>query len=314
MSDAFVVLNPAVGENDVTVVKQALRDYLTPPDWSYTLYETVRDESIAAVVRRNQAQGYDLFIAVGGDGTVSGVAGGLVNTSIPLGIIPVGTGNGLAKDLAIPMDVERALEIIVERPTLRSIDAMEIEGRFFILNVGIGLSAVMMRDTGREEKRRFGPAAYVWTGLKKLFGIQPHHFSVKIDDRTRRIHASEIIVANSGIVGDPSLRLGPDIEMGDGQVDLCIMRARTLLDYVKIAWDILFGHQRRGPNIRCLQAARHVAIDTRHDLPVEADGDFIGHTPIEIDVVPGAVQLIAPTGEGQARQGLSIFPQVDRPG
>jgi diacylglycerol kinase family enzyme len=231
-----------------------------------------------------------------------------------LGIIPVGTGNGLAKDLGIPMDVEQALQIIVERPTLQSIDAMEIEGRFFILNVGIGLSAVMMRDTGREEKRRFGAAAYVWTGIKKLFGIQPHHFDVTIDQETHRIHASEIIVANSGIVGDPSLRLGPEIEMGDGRVDVCIMRARTLLDYVKIAWDILLGRQRRGPRIRCLAASEHVSIDTRHTLPVQADGDFIGHTPIEIDVIPGSVQLIAPPIEAGARQGLSIFPQVDRLG
>ncbi|MGD1994962.1 MAG: diacylglycerol kinase family lipid kinase [Anaerolineae bacterium] len=314
MSDAFVVLNPVAGDGDTAVVKQALRRHLTSPDWSYALHETTPDEPIADVVRQNRERGYDLFIAVGGDGTVSGVAGGLVNTGIPLGIIPVGTGNGLAKDLAIPMDVDQALQIIVKRPAQRFVDAMRVEGRFFILNVGIGLSAVMMRDTGREEKRRFGPVAYLWTGMKKLFGIQPHRFAVSIDEQTHRIDASEIIVANSGIVGDPFLRLAPEIEMDDGQVDVCIMRARTLLDYFKIAWDILLGRQRRGPSIRCLQATDHVSIDTRHNLPVQADGEFIGHTPIEIDVVPDAVLLIVPAVHTSARRRLSILPQFDRSG
>ena len=294
MTNAFVVLNPAAGDGDVANVKEALKHHLSLPDWRYTLYETVPDEAIADVVRQNRKEGYDLFIAAGGDGTVSGVAGGLVDSSIPLGIIPIGTGNGLAKDLGIPLDVEQALRTIVERPTLHSIDALEIEGRFFVLNVGIGLSAVMMRDTGREEKRRFGPIAYVWTGIEKLVGIQPYDFDVTIDDHTHQIHASEIIVANSGIVGNPSLRLGPEIEMGDGRVDVCIMRARTLLDYVKIAWDILLGRQRRGPSIRCLEATERVVIESLHNLPVEADGDFIGHTPVRIEVRPAAVRVIAP--------------------
>ena len=205
---AFVVLNPVAGNSDVNIVRQALEEHLGNGNWHYEIHETTGQERLADVVCVALDQGFDAFVAAGGDGTVSGVVSGLVHSKHPLAIIPVGTGNTLARELDIPLNVEDALGILVGDHEVRTIDAIQIGDRFFVLNVGVDVSAVMMRDTRRENKRRLGLIAYLWTGLKKLICWQAHRFAVVVDGQKDTFRASEVVVANSGAIGDPAFRWG----------------------------------------------------------------------------------------------------------
>jgi diacylglycerol kinase (ATP) len=149
------------GNSDAELIHRALEQHLVGNEWAYEVYETTGEERIAEIVRGVLNRDFDMFIAAGGDGTVSGVADALIGTGIQLGIIPVGTGNSLARELGIPLKLEDAIDLLTGEHTMARIDAMHVGDRYFVLNVSVGISALMMRDTKREDKRRFGEIAYV---------------------------------------------------------------------------------------------------------------------------------------------------------
>ncbi len=291
---AFVVLNPVAGNSDPAAIRGALAQHLGDANWSYEIYETTGKERIADVIGAALDRGFDMCLAAGGDGTVSGVAGGLVHSAVPLGIIPVGTGNTLARDLGIPVGHENALGLLIGEHEIRKIDAMRIDERYFVQNIGIGISAQAVRDTNRDGKRRFGRVVYLWSVIGNLFGFQPRRFTITVDGYPKRLRASEVTIANSGAFGEPYLRWGAHIRLNDARIDVCIAYARNLFDYLKLTWDLLRGRLRHAPNMRYMYARRSVTVDAAEPLLVHADGELVGHTPVHVHVVPQAVAVIVP--------------------
>src|SRR5262249_32882951 len=108
----------------------------------------------------------------------------------------------------------------------------------------------------------------------------------------------QVVVANCGILGQPPFRWGPDIRIDDGRIDVCIVRARTLWDYVTLARHVVLGQHKRSPNVRYLTVEDRVGIATKRPLPVQADGEIIGETPVEVTVVPRALRVVVPQGAG----------------
>ena len=104
-------------------------------------------------------------------------------------------------------------------------------------------------------------------------------------------------MANGGVLGIPPLRWGPHIRPNDGQIDVCVISARTALDYLGLAWHTLIDQQRRDRNVRYFVARQSIVISADRPLPVQADGEIIGETPIQVQVVPRAVQVIVPAAQ-----------------
>lgn len=304
MGNAFIVLNPVAGDSDAQLDRPFQRHFAAA-GWTCEIHATTEEERIADVVRAaadRTGDSVDLFVAAGGDGTVSGVAGGVAGTNVRMGIVPLGTANTLARELGIPLAMQPALDLLTSEHDVMEMDAMAVGQRFFVLNVSVGISGLMMRDTARADKRRFGRAAYVWTGLKKLFGYQPHTFALTIDDEDERfVRAAEIAVVNSGALGDPSLRWDPRVELDDGRIDVCVVRARSVLDYLALAVAVVLGRHEEEPGIRHHIAERRVAIDAGSDLPVQADGEFLGEPPVKVAVVAGAVRMVVPRDSNRGR-------------
>lgn len=294
MKRVYIVVNPVAGADGSDDVKDLIVEHFATRDWRYELYTTTGEEQLAEIVKQALEPELDLCVAAGGDGTVAGVAGGLVYSDVPLGIIPAGTGNSLARELGIPLQALPALELLTGEHTLRAFDALQVEDRFFFLNLSIGISAQAMLDAKREAKRKLGILAYIWSGVKKLAGFQPHRFTVQVNGHTHHFHASEVVVANSAIVGLSALRIGPDVRFDDRRFNVCVVRARTLWDYVKIALDMLLGRQKRSPHLHFLEAERHVHITANQSVPIQADGEFIGRESVSVSLVPQTVRIIAP--------------------
>jgi YegS/Rv2252/BmrU family lipid kinase len=292
MRQALVVLNPLAGSTDVDRVRETMAR-AAARGLHCDVHVIAPTELVTAAVRAALPGGFDLVAAAGGDGTASAVASALVHREVPLGIIPLGTGNILARDLGIPLDLDSALQLLCGPHHTRTLDAMQVGEQFYLLSMGVGLSAVMTRDTTIEDKRRLGRFAYVLRGLLALRGFQQRRFTLTVDGKTSRVRAAEVVVANSSTAGDPNIRWGPHIRLDDGALDLCIVRARAPLDYFTIAWHLVRG-QKKDPRVRFLRATESISIDARPPLPVEADGDLIGLTPVRIQVVPAAVRVIVP--------------------
>lgn len=305
MKHAFAIINPVAGKSNPEQIKRHLDRAFREAGWSYQTYETTGEEVLANVVGEKLEEDIDLFIAAGGDGTFSGVAGGLVNAGVPLALIPVGTGNVLARDLDIPRDIEAAVDLIISSTKTIEIDAMRVDDRYFFMNVTTGVTAEAMRTTEHESKQRIGRLAYIIEGAGHLLGFQPHRFEIEVDG-VKAIHrASEILVINSHAVGAPYVKWGEQVCINDGILNLAIIRGRTLGAYLQIVWDLVWQHQRRNPSISSMQVTQKIAIDTQTPLAVQGDGDYIGETPIEISVVPQAVNILVAANEGEENETCS---------
>ncbi|HEU5089696.1 MAG TPA: diacylglycerol kinase family protein [Roseiflexaceae bacterium] len=291
---AFIVLNPMAGTSDAATVRATLEQHFAPAGIEYDVYETTGNEDLTEIVRQAVERGIDVAVAAGGDGTVSEVANAVAGHSTALALLPVGTANVLARELGIPIDLQQAVALIAGQHATRAIDAMKVGDRHFVLQIGVGLDSLMIRDTDRESKRRFGQIAYLWTLGTRLLGYQPRRFTVYADGERRRPRAAQVLIANGGALGVQSLRWGPNITPSDGQIDVCIIGARTLVDYLGLLWHTLIGQQRRNRNVRYMHAQRSIVVNADRPLPVQADGEIIGETPVQVTVVPAAVNVVVP--------------------
>jgi YegS/Rv2252/BmrU family lipid kinase len=270
-----------------------LADKLPTPEWQVTIRQTNADDDMTQLARAAVEDGNELVCAAGGDGTVSHVVDALVGTEVQLGIIPAGTTNALAQGVGIPRQIEGAIQVIANPGRCLHLDAMQIDNSYYVLGVGVGLSAVTMEKTTRENKRRFGEAAYVWTVLKQLSGWQPRHFSLTIDGKQETVSAADVLLANAGVLTG-SLKWGEHILPDDGRIDLCVIRARSLSDYLGLLMDVVRRRQWRNRHIQFFVVEDRVKISAGGRLAVTGDGEIIGHTPFEARVVPAAVTVRAP--------------------
>jgi YegS/Rv2252/BmrU family lipid kinase len=299
-SRAFAVVNPRSGSCTIADVRGALERHLG----SVEIHEVREGDDLTALVVEAVGRGRDPIVAAGGDGTVSAVADALVGTGAHLVILPLGTANVLARELGIPLELNGACELGGCRVRLGSlagtehalvaIDAMKVGPRHYFTQVGVGIDALMIRNTSTEQKRRFGRLAYIRSALISLAGFQPRRFTIEVDGRTLTARASQVLVANTGMMGQPGFHWGEQIRADDGQLDLCLIRARSLLDYLGLFWTVLTSRQRWNRKIRYLLASSEITIDTRHPIPVQADGELLGTTPVRVELVPAAVQVVVP--------------------
>ena len=184
------------------------------------------------------------------------VANGLIGSKARMGIIPLGTANVLARELGIPLALDDACAFLNGTSTTRSIDAMKVKDTYYFTQIGIGVDAVMIRDTKVEHKRLLGNAAYIWTATTRFIGFQPHRFSIAADDQRVRPRAVQVVLANSGSLGTSGLRWGPEVRVDDGKIDVCILRAQNLLNFLSAGWSVVRGRHKQDRNIQLLLAPR----------------------------------------------------------
>jgi diacylglycerol kinase (ATP) len=290
----FVVMNPVAGTLEAAIVREKIQNMLAAHDIPFEIHETTAESNPKQKVREAVRHGFKLFLAVGGDGTLSSVASGLVDTDLPIVIIPTGTWNALARYLNIPLQLDQALELLFQEHTIRAIDVMQVETEYYVLNVSAGLSPPFIASVKREEKRRFGKLADLWRGIKRLMQFPSYRFDVKIDGQLTTFRAAELMVANARNVGLKWLELDKAIHLDDGKLNVCRIYARSLGDYLGLALSMLTGSQERNWNVLCVEASQEVEIRSRRNLYVQGDGDIIGRLPVTVKLRPKAVSVVTP--------------------
>ncbi len=291
--NAFVIINPKAGGFKRESVLGAIRRHFNDSGIAYEIHDAAREEPLGSAVCERLTRGGTFIVVAGGDGTVSRTAAELAGSPVPLGIVPTGTGNILARDLQIPLDIDEAVRLLCAPHTTRTIDAMRIDGRLYILTAGVGISSLTVRDIKHSDKRRFGLLAYVGTAIGKLFEFQSKRFEVVIDGEMHHFNSPEVAVANSGGVVEMVMPRMSEIRIDDGYLDVVVVITRGPFDYPRLLFNILRRRPLQ-PNIRFFRAKRSVVIRPDRPLPVQADGDVVGTSPVEVHVVPHAVKVIVP--------------------
>ncbi len=239
--------------------------------------------------------GGDAIFALGGDGTIVEVAGALVGLDVPIGILPGGTGNQLARFLRIPRRMPRAIDAFVRGAgRSRTIDLGALGGgRYFAITAGLGMDAQMVLGATRVAKRRFGVTAYLWTALRAVFAARTFPVRIVADGRVIEREAGVAMVVNVGELLSGRVRLGPGIAPDDGWLDLCVLTPRSVRDGLVLTWRMLRRDYREDPRI-LFARVREVRIEAPAGTPAQFDGDALPGAVIEARVLPGGVRFLLP--------------------
>jgi diacylglycerol kinase family enzyme len=257
------------------------------------IYETTGKEDVTAICRAACDQGTSLVVSAGGDGTLVGVANALVDRQIPLGILPLGTGNLLARVLNVPLKLDEAVQLLAGDHTVVEMDVLKVGDRYFFSNVGVGISPEIMDETTSAQKKRFGILAYFLTIVKQSSLFRRRWYTLTIDGQPRRIRASEILISNPTLLEKATMLYGPPETLSDGQLEVYLATAQTLGDYVRLVWDLFRSPGHPAAKLYHWESRRSVRIDAdRSPQLVQADGEVIGHTPVEVQMVPKAMHVI----------------------
>lgn len=264
---------------------------------SFDLVETTGAGDAERAARDAVELGYRAVVAAGGDGTIAEVITGLAGTPVPLGIIPLGTGNQLAANLGVPLDVERATEVIVKGSSI-PVDIGQLgSGRYFALMAGAGWDAEVMSFATRELKDRWGFGAYLLGGLRLAAGPPSADFHITADDMEFDIRAATVLVANVGQLVYQLLpmdfRIGPGVSFQDGLLDVCIFAPRTLSDVAAVLWRVA-RKQYAGDDRMIYLRAREVRIETDPPVVTQVDGELAGQTPLCVRAVRDGVRVLIP--------------------
>lgn len=299
MSDSkqkvFVVFNAKAGnEGHADKVRVALARHFTPPQWTSEIHETTGAEDVPAICRAACEGGASLVVAAGGDGTVVGVANGLVHGPVPLGILPMGTGNELARSLLIPLKLDEAVDLLVSDHAIMDVDALKVGERHFFSNVSVGVSPQMIRNSKSAQKRIFGRLAYALAMIRWSNIFRTRRYTLTLDGRPRSIRAAEVMISNTTLLEKSPFPFGPRDTLDDGQLEVYVVTARTPGDYVRLLWDLLRRPGKSAAKLSHLAASHSVRIEAEASHLVQADGELIGHTPVDVQLVPKAIRVIVP--------------------
>ncbi len=292
---AFFVVNPAAGKGKISAIVASINRYF--PGDKHEIYMLDSREDIAEVVKEVLKEGFNTIAAAGGDGTVSRVAAALVNSKAELGIVPAGTANMLARELGVPISLEEACSLIASPHQNAILDAMRTNGRHFIYQMVCGYSAMVWARMDPRYKRLLGRSAFLFSGLRHLIDLKPYEFEIEVDGVRYDFTATQVIVANAGILGARPFKLGKGIKPDDGLLDIIVIKGRTAASFVAGGTDLVLGMDGYSKSTVHL-TGREIVIRS-DDAGLKADGEWIGKTPVKVKVLPGAVRTIIPEGKCQ---------------
>ncbi|MEC4983248.1 MAG: lipid kinase [Oscillatoria sp. PMC 1068.18] len=233
----------------------------------------------------------DLVIIGGGDGTLNMAIDGLLATKLPLGIIPLGTANDLAKTLGIPVDLTTACEAIA-KGKIKQVDLGEVNGKHFFNVASLGLSVKITKQLTKENKRRWGVFAYAATSLKVISKSLPFRAKITINGETINVRTVQIAVGNGRYYGG-GMQIAYDATIDDQRLDLYSLEVKHWWQIIALFPALWLGRHPRWLGIRLL-TGQEIMIETKKHRQLNTDGEITTKTPAKFRVIPRALEIIIP--------------------
>ena len=296
---ALLIVNPAAG------LGRGLR-------LGHQLRESLESRGVVCSVRVTSGEGdaqrwaeaaggerdggpFDLIVAIGGDGTVSEIVSGQARSEIKVAIamVPVGTANVVAFALSLPWFPGMAAGNIQEgRIVPFDVGYLPQLDRHFLLMAAIGYPARIIQDSPRRLKNLVGIFTYIVAGIRNALKLG--EAGIFIEDENGKVHefvGNTILLSNIGKIGDINLKVTPDTSAHDGLFDLTVVSSRSLWDLIAVLFRMLTWRYKPTRRLHHFQASK-VVIATDPPVPVQVDGEDMGLTPLEAEIIPGGVHLI----------------------
>jgi YegS/Rv2252/BmrU family lipid kinase len=252
--------------------------------------ECSRREDLSPLIVRH-AREVDCAVVGGGDGTLNAAAFGVIESGLPLGILPLGTANDLARTLEIPFDLDRAARIIADGHT-RRIDLGLVNGEPFFNVASLGLSAELAQKLTRDIKRRWGRLGYAMVALNVLMHAKPFRATIYSESEAARVRTLQIAVGNGRFYGGGNA-VEQDAAIDDHHLDLYSLELDRAWKLALMARSFRHGRHGAWSEVRAVRA-KEFDIRTRKPQPINADGEIVTQTPAHFSIRPAAVTVFAP--------------------
>lgn len=264
----------------VTIIREACA-------CEYEIAESpLRKEDLDAIIKRAKRENFDVVYAVGGDGTVHEVARRLIGTNLALGIIPTGSGNGLARHIGVPMNLRKAVTACGKR-RIETIDTAAVNGLPFIGTMGIGFDAWIAESFATRGTRGF--RTYARVGLSGFLKYEPETYELEIDGERMQVRALLIAIANASQYGN-NARIAPVASLQDGLLDVIIVERASILAGVRL----FFGGLERSSGIQMLRG-RRIKIRRPASGAAHLDGEPLTlPESLSIEILPRSLRVLLP--------------------
>lgn len=283
------ILNPISGKIKKTGIPRLIDTYLDKERFDYTLRYTEYAGHAEVMAREERDKGIDVVVAVGGDGTVNEIGRSLVHSNTAMGIIPCGSGNGLARHLMIPINIKKSIQII-NQYDVYDLDYGMINGHPFFCTCGMGFDAFISMKFAEGGKR--GPVKYIEHVLKEGLRYKPEIYTIEDGTGTVQYHKAYLVsCANASQYGNNAY-IAPQASMRDGVMDVIIMEPFDFLDAPQVSFDMMNKTLHKSSKIKTFRSKR-IIVHRSKEGPVHYDGDpvMLGKD-IEISLVEKGIKII----------------------
>jgi YegS/Rv2252/BmrU family lipid kinase len=251
------------------------------------------DDGVDKAMRAVEAN--EIPVVVSGDGLIGAVGGALAGAETPLGIVPGGRGNDLARVLGIPSEPEAAVEMLAAGHT-RRIDVGEVNGKRFLGIVSVGFDSEANR-LANETKWLRGNLVYAYAGVRTLLGWKPARFTVRVGEARERFSGYSVSVANSKAFGG-GMFIAPDADLADGEFDIVAVGEVGKLRFLGNLPKVFKGTHVEQDEVRVFRAPR-LELSASRPFPVYADGEHLTDLPATLRLLPQALSVIVPPRAGE---------------
>ncbi|PSJ59437.1 lipid kinase [Pseudaminobacter soli (ex Li et al. 2025)] len=287
---ALLIVNPKARRGTGSIASAV--SVLENGGLAVTEEKAAENETLAELVRR-RANGFDLIVLGGGDGTLNAAAPGLVDAGLPLGVLPLGTANDFARTVGIPPDPTKAAEVIAAG-SLAPIDLGEVNGHLFFNVASIGFSAELAADLTQEAKKRWGKLGYAIIAARLLARSQLFSAHLDHDGTTEKIRTMQVSVGNGRHYGG-GMTVEESATADDGTLDFYSLEVDHWWRLLALLPSLRRGTQGRWDDVRAFRTTE-VTIRTSKPRPVNTDGELCTTTPAHFRIRPKALQVFRPKG------------------
>ncbi|MCK9343585.1 MAG: diacylglycerol kinase family lipid kinase [Massilibacteroides sp.] len=288
---ALAIINPISGIGSKKNIPLRLKKAFQDEKWEVDIVFTEAAGHATELAKQAIADGRPRIVAVGGDGTINEIGRALVYSKTELAVIPCGSGNGLARDLHIPMDTGKAIKMAAQQKS-KLIDACQANEHIFFCTCGVGFDAQVSHRFAQESLR--GPLTYVKDGLEELLKFKPQTYRLQIGEKETNFKAFLITCANASQYGNNAY-IAPKAFLDDGWFDLTILKAFTPFDIGPLAIQLFTKQIDKNGRIQTFKA-QQATIWREEPGPMHIDGEAVdAGCKIDLKVLPSALSIVAPT-------------------
>lgn len=247
-------------------------------------------EDFTSTIQRYKNQ-VDVVIVGGGDGTLNAAVAGLVETKLPLGILPLGTANDLARTLAIPTSISDACQVIAAGYT-QAIDVGWVNGHYFFNVASMGLSVKITHKLTKKSKKRWGVLAYVAAAIQVILTARPFYALIHSDGEQQRVKTLQIAIGNGKYYGG-GMSIVHDATIDDQRLDLYSLEIKHWWQVLLVWLTLRTGRHRKELGVRTLHGSEFEVYTTK-PYSINTDGEITTRTPAHFRVIPHALTVLVP--------------------